>query len=148
MERYATFLLQFIHALHPGTRVTDYFRGENIYAALDRVAREVPDWAGGTRIGDSLFTFNRRWAARIVDRRTVVLILSDGLDSGDAAVLGDQVAGFAQRAARLLWLNPLLGDPDYKPVARTMRAALAHVDVFASAHHLASLEALGRELAP
>ena len=160
MERYSTFLLQFIHALQHTlgrvesfvfstrlTRVTDYFRGDNIYSALDRVAREVPDWAGGTRIGDSLATFNRRWAPRIVDRRTVVLILSDGLDSGDAGVLGEQVAGIAQRAARLVWLNPLLGDPAYKPVARTMRAALAHVDVFASAHNLASLEALGRELA-
>jgi uncharacterized protein with von Willebrand factor type A (vWA) domain len=160
MERYSTFLLQFIHVLQHSlgrvesfvfstrlTRVTDYFRGNDIYAALDRVAREVPDWAGGTRIGDSLATFNRGWAPRVVDRRTVVLILSDGLDSGDAGVLGQQVAEIAQRAARLVWLNPLLGDPGYKPVARTMRAALEHVDVFASAHNLASLEALGRELA-
>lgn len=160
MERYSTFLLQFIHALQHClgrvesfvfstrlTRVTDYFRGDDIYAALDRVSHEVPDWAGGTRIGDSLATFNRRWAASAVNRRTVVLILSDGLDSGDAALLGDQVGAIAQRAARVIWLNPLLGDPSYKPVARTMRAALAHVDVFASAHNLASLEALGRELA-
>ena len=76
----------------------------------------------------------------------IVLILSDGLDSGDARVLGAEVAKIEHRAARVIWLNPLLGDVGYRPVARTMRAALAHVDVFASAHNLESLQALGREL--
>jgi uncharacterized protein with von Willebrand factor type A (vWA) domain len=159
MERYSAFLLQFIYALQHTlgrvesfvfstrlTRVTDYFRAAALDAALERMAVEVPDWAGGTRIGDSFATFNRRWAPRVVDRRTVVLILSDGLDSGDARALGDEVAVLEKRAARMVWLNPLLGDPGYRPVARTMRAALAHIDVFASAHNLASLEALGREL--
>jgi uncharacterized protein with von Willebrand factor type A (vWA) domain len=162
MERYSAFLLQFIYALqHTAlrtrvesfvfstrlTRVTDYFKAGNIYTALDRIAREVPDWAGGTRIGDSLHTFNRHWALRVVDRRTVVLILSDGLDSGEAPVLGSEMEKIARRAARVIWLNPLLGDAGYRPVARTMRAALPHVRVFASAHNLASLRALGRELA-
>ena len=75
-----------------------------------------------------------------------MLILSDGLDSGEAGVLGNEVATIERRAARVIWLNPLLGDADYRPVARTMKAALQHVDVFASAHNLESLQALGRAL--
>jgi uncharacterized protein len=160
MEVYSTFLLQFIYALQNAfvrvesfvfstrlTRVTDYFRSDDIYTALERIGREVPDWAGGTRIGDSLRTFNRQWALRVVDRHTIVLILSDGLDSGEAGVLGDEMEQIERRAARVIWLNPLLGNDGYRPVARTMRAALAHVTVFASAHNLESLQALGRSLA-
>jgi uncharacterized protein len=159
MEVYSTFLLQFIYALQNAfvrvesfvfstrlTRVTDYFRSGDIYTALERIGREVPDWAGGTRIGDSLRTFNRQWALRVVDRHTIVLILSDGLDSGEAGVLGDEMEQIERRAARVIWLNPLLGNDGYRPVARTMRAALAHVTVFASAHNLESLQALGHSL--
>ncbi len=121
-------------------------RALDITVALERIAREVPDWSGGTRIGDSLRTFNRLWALRVVDRHTIVLVLSDGLDSGEATVLGLEMESIERRAARVIWLNPLLGDPGYRPVARTMRAALAHVQVFASAHNLESLQALGRAL--
>jgi uncharacterized protein with von Willebrand factor type A (vWA) domain len=159
MELYSTFLLQFMYALQNAflrvesfvfstrlTRVTDYFKAGDIYRALERVTREVPDWAGGTRIGDSLGSFNRVWASRVVDRRTIVVILSDGLDSGEARVLGQQMENVERRAARVIWLNPLLGDTAYRPVARTMRAALQHVSVFAPGHNLESLEALGRQL--
>jgi uncharacterized protein with von Willebrand factor type A (vWA) domain len=159
METYSTFLLQFIYALQNTffkvdsfvfstrlTRVTDYFKAADISTALERIAGEVPDWSGGTRIGDSFRTFNRLWALRVVDRHTIVLVLSDGLDSGEAAVLGVEMEAIARRAARVIWLNPLLGDPGYRPVARTMRAALPHVNVFASAHNLESLQALGRSL--
>jgi uncharacterized protein with von Willebrand factor type A (vWA) domain len=161
METYSTFLLQFMYALQHTllrlrvesfvfstrlTRVTDYFKAADIYTALGRISREVPDWSGGTRIGDSLRTFNRHWALKVVDRHTIVLILSDGLDSGEAGVLGDEMEQIERRAARVIWLNPLLGDTAYRPVARTMRAALAHVSVFAPAHNLESLQALGREL--
>jgi uncharacterized protein with von Willebrand factor type A (vWA) domain len=159
MEMYSTFLLQFIYALQNSffrvesfvfstrlTRVTDYFKAADIFGALERIAREVPDWAGGTRIGDSLHAFNRLWALRLLDRHTIVLILSDGLDSGEASVLGFEMEAIERHAARVIWLNPLLGDPNYRPVARTMRAALPHVSVFASAHNLESLQALGRAL--
>lgn len=159
METYTTFLLQFIYALQHTlgrvesfvfstrlTRVTEHFRSGPITVALERMASEVPDWGGGTRIGDSLRTFNARWALKVVDRHTVVLILSDGLDSGPASELGEQMEKLAGRAARLIWLNPLLGQPGYRPVARTMGAALRHVHLFASAHNLETLEALGREL--
>jgi uncharacterized protein len=161
METYSRFLLQFIYALQNSgaplevesfvfstrlTRVTEYFKSADIYAALERMAREVPDWAGGTRIGDSLVAFNRQWALRLLDRHKIVLILSDGLDSGEASVLGDQMEQIERRAARVIWLNPLLGQVGYRPVARTLRTALQHVSLFAPAHNLESLQALGREL--
>jgi uncharacterized protein with von Willebrand factor type A (vWA) domain len=161
MELYSTFLLQFIYAMQNAglglkvesfvfstrlTRVTEYFKTDDIQTALDRIAREVPDWAGGTRIGDSLAEFNRRWALRVLNRHTIVVVLSDGLDSGPASVLGVQLEQVERRVARVVWLNPLLGDSAYRPIARTMRTALEHVAVFAPAHNLQSLQALGRQL--
>lgn len=160
MDTYSKFLLQFIYALQNTlgrvesfvfstrlTRVTDYFRSSDIYTALDRIAREVPDWSGGTRIGESLKTFNADWALRTVNKHTIVLIMSDGLDTGDASVLEHEMEQIQKRAARVIWLNPLLGNDDYRPLARGMSAALPHVNLFASAHNLASLQSLGKHLA-
>jgi uncharacterized protein len=160
MDTYSKFLLQFIYALQNTlgrvesfvfstrlTRVTDYFRTSDIYTALDRIAREVPDWSGGTRIGESLKTFNADWALRTVNQHTIVLIMSDGLDTGDASVLEHEMEQIQRRAARVIWLNPLLGNEDYRPLARGMSAALPHVNLFASAHNLSSLQALGKHLA-
>jgi uncharacterized protein len=160
MDTYSKFLLQFIYALQNTlgrvesfvfstrlTRVTDYFRSSDIYTALDRIAREVPDWSGGTRIGESLKVFNHDWALRMVNQHTIVLIMSDGLDTGDASVLEYEMEQIHRRAARVIWLNPLLGNEDYRPLARGMSAALPHVNLFASAHNLASLQALGKALA-
>ena len=160
MDTYSKFLLQFIYALQNTlgrvesfvfstrlTRVTEYFRASDIYTALDRIAREVPDWSGGTRIGESLKVFNHDWALRMVNQHTIVLIMSDGLDTGDASVLEYEMEQIQRRAARVIWLNPLLGNEDYRPLARGMSAALPHVNLFASAHNLASLQALGKYLA-
>jgi uncharacterized protein with von Willebrand factor type A (vWA) domain len=160
MDTYSKFLLQFIYALQNTlgrvesfvfstrlTRVTDYFKSSDIYTALDRIAREVPDWSGGTRIGDRLRVFNSDWALRTVNKHTIVLIMSDGLDTGDASVLEHEMQQIQRRAARVIWLNPLLGNEDYRPLARGMSAALPHVNLFASAHNLASLQALGKYLA-
>jgi uncharacterized protein with von Willebrand factor type A (vWA) domain len=159
MDTYSRFLLQFIYALQNAlgrvesfvfstrlTRVTDYFDKDDIYRALERIAMEVPDWSGGTRIGFSLRTFNQEWALRLVNKYTIVLVMSDGLDTGDASVLEEEMEKLQKRAARMIWLNPLLGNDDYRPLARGMSAALPHVDLFASAHNLASLQALGRHL--
>ncbi|MBV9578616.1 MAG: VWA domain-containing protein [Chloroflexi bacterium] len=160
MDTYSKFLLQFIYALQNTlgrvesfvfstrlTRVTDYFRSSDIYTVLDRITREVPDWSGGTRIGESLKTFNADWSLRTVNKHTIVLIMSDGLDTGDASVLEHEMEQIQRRAARVIWLNPLLGNEDYRPLARGMSAALPHVNLFASAHNLASLQALGKHLA-
>ena len=159
MDTYSRFLLQFIHAFQNSlgrvesfvfstslTRVTDYFKNEGISEALERIAREVHDWSGGTRIGQSLRLFNRDYARKLVDHNTIVLILSDGLDTGDAEVLGEAMEELAERACKVIWLNPLLGSQDYRPLARGMSTALPHVDVFAPAHNLSSLQELSRHL--
>jgi hypothetical protein len=159
MEQYSVFLLQFIHsmqnvigriesfvfstALH---RVTLYFKHADIMTAVEDLAQEIPDWSGGTRIGESLKTFNEHYARRMVDKRTVVVILSDGLDTGQTEVLDEQMTELQTRAGRVIWLNPLLGKDDYQPLARGMLAALPHVDVFAPAHNLASLQQLATAL--
>ena len=159
MDSYSRFLLQFIYAFQNSlgrvesfvfstslTRVTDYFRNEEIGEALERIAREVHDWSGGTRIGQSLRTFNKEYGRKLVDHNTIVLVLSDGLDTGDAEVLGEAMEELAERACKVIWLNPLLGSQDYRPLARGMSTALPHVDVFAPAHNLASLQELGHHL--
>jgi uncharacterized protein len=110
--------------------------------ALDRLALAVPDWSGGTRIGESLLAFVERYLTRFVDATTAVVILSDGLDRGDPARLALAAEQIRRRARRLIWLNPLLGDPRYQPLQAGMQAALPFVDHFAAAHNLESLERL------
>jgi uncharacterized protein with von Willebrand factor type A (vWA) domain len=159
MEAYSIFLLQFVHSMQNVIgrvesfvfstsihRVTPYFKHSRITSALETISEEIPDWSGGTRIGESLKAFNEQEARRLVDRRTVVIILSDGLDTGQTNVLSEQMASLHFRCARLIWLNPLLGRDSYQPLARGMMAALPHVDVFAAAHNLASLEKLATTL--
>jgi uncharacterized protein with von Willebrand factor type A (vWA) domain len=115
--------------------------------SLERLAAEVPDWSGGTRIGECLSRFYEDHLARQPAGKVVVVLLSDGLDRGDPAVLAAAVRRIQSRARRLVWLNPLRGDPRYEPSAGGMRAALPFVDHFASAHDLASLERLVPHLA-
>lgn len=157
MELYSRFLLQFLYALQNVfgrvetftfatrlTRVTELLRGPSYRKALARL-RDVSDWSGGTRIGDALAEFNRSWPT-LVDRRTIVLLLSDGWDTGDPEMLAQELLTIKRRAGRVLWLNPLLGDPTYEPLTRGMAAALPLVDYFAAAHNLASLRALAGRL--
>jgi uncharacterized protein len=159
MDIYSRFLLQFIYAVQHTfadvesfvfstqlTRVTDYFEREDIYEALETISHEVLDWSGGTRIGQSLKTFNDLYLRSMVDRRTVILILSDGWDTGEATLLGEQMDEMSRHAARVIWLNPLKASPGYQPLCKGMSTALPFVDVFASAHNLASLLELEQHL--
>jgi len=152
MDIYSRFLLQFIYAVQHTfanvesfvfstqlTRVTEYFEEEDIHDALHTISHEVTDWSGGTRIGQSLKTFNDLYARSMVDKRTVVLVLSDGWDTGDASVLEEQMEEMSRRAARVIWLNPLKASPGYQPLCKGMSTALPYIDIFASAHNLASL---------
>jgi uncharacterized protein with von Willebrand factor type A (vWA) domain len=158
MDQYSRFLLQFVHAFQRAlgrvesfvfgtrlTRVTRYFRTSSVALAVERISGEVPDWSGGTRIGASLQAFNRdfRWT---VDGSTTVVVLSDGLDTGNLDMLTSEVAALRRRARRLIWLNPLLGASSGRGLGPGMQAALPHVDTFAPGHNLASLEALARSL--
>jgi uncharacterized protein with von Willebrand factor type A (vWA) domain len=128
------------------TRLTRVLAGSDADEALRRASAEALDWDGGTRIGASLKTFLDRYGHAGLARGSVVVVCSDGLDTGDPALLDEQAARLSRLAHRLVWLNPLKEDPAYEPLARGMAAALPHVDVFASGHNLASLEALGGEL--
>ncbi len=158
MDLYSRFLVQFLHGLQGAfagmetftfstrlTRVTPLLKSRSFGQSLVALAA-VTDWSGGTRIGESLDRFVREWGRRLVDRRTVVIVLSDGWDTGDPDLLASALERIRQRGARLLWLNPLLGQPDYTPETRGMAAALPLVHAFLPAHNLASLGALERAL--
>jgi uncharacterized protein len=114
--------------------------------ALERAAQEVHDWDGGTRIGESLRQFLREHGHGGLARGAIVVICSDGLDVGDHAFLESQMDRLGRLAHRVIWLNPLQEHEGYQPLAGGMRAALPHVDTFASGHSLASLQALADEL--
>ena len=160
MERYSRLLLHFIYSLAKGleqeveafvfsthlTRITRQLRGREIDRALEEVAREVTDWSGGTRIGESLKTFNFDWGRRVLGRGAVVLLISDGWDRGDPLLLREEIGRLQRSCHRLVWLNPLLGSAEYEPLTRGMQASLPHIDDFLPVHNLASLEELAIHL--
>jgi len=158
MDLYSRFLLQFLYALQGSfarvesfvfstelRRITESLRERPYSSALRGLRDSVRDWSGGTRIGECLSTFESEWG-RLVDRRTVVIVLSDGWDTGDPKELSRALEALRMRSRRLIWLNPLLGSPGYEPLTQGMQAALPHLSVFASAHNLDSLRALERHL--
>jgi uncharacterized protein with von Willebrand factor type A (vWA) domain len=159
MERYSRVVLHFVYGLsHSGThvdafvfatrltRVTRKMSGRRGSELLTRVAREVDDWGGGTRIGEALRTFNTAWARRVMRHGPIVIIVSDGWDRGDPTLVDREMARLRRTCRRLIWLNPLLGSAQYEPLTRGMQAALRHVDDFLPAHNLASIEQLAEYL--
>jgi uncharacterized protein len=159
MSLYSRLLLHFVHTVSSGlenvetfvfgtrlTRITRQLARKDVDEAIYQVTKSVQDWSGGTRIGESLHTFNRLWARRVLGHGAVVLIISDGWDRGDVRVLGEEMARLQRNCHRLLWLNPLLGHDEYRPVTAGMRAALPYIDDFLPANNLDSLFALGRAL--
>jgi len=160
MELYTRILLQFLHGMTQVhactetfvfgtrlTRITAQLQLRRVDAALEHAAREIVDFAGGTRIGDCLHAFDRLHARRVLGRGAVVLIISDGWDTGEPARLGDAMRRLARRAHRVVWCNPLLGKAGYAPEVRGMAAALPYVDDFLPMHDLRSLRALAHRLA-
>jgi uncharacterized protein with von Willebrand factor type A (vWA) domain len=123
-------------------RLTPWLRPGRIDLVLDRLASQVHDWSGGTKIGECLARFVDYYLESLVNHRTIVIILSDGLDRGDVAPLAEAMRRIRARARRVLWLNPLAGDARYEPTARAMAAALPYVDRLLPAHNLESLERL------
>ena len=124
------------------TRLTRWLTPGKIGPTLDRLAAGVPDWSGGTRIGASLDEFVMRYLDTLVSAKTVVVVLSDGLDLDGPAVLAEAMRAIREKARKVIWLNPLLGDPRYRPEARGMKTALPFVEHFVPAHNLESLERL------
>ena len=159
MDLYSRFLVQFLYGLQQELRgvstfvfstrlfeVTPMLRARSFAGALRLVSSSVDAWSGGTQIGATLADFNRRYARERVGRDTVVVVLSDGWDRGDASSVGREMASLHRRARRVIWLNPLLGAPGYQPLAGGMAAALPHCDDFLPAHSVEALAALGRRL--
>ena len=160
MDRYSRILIQFTHTLGQGmrnvetfvfgtrlTRITRMLEHRDIDEAIDLVGSSVLDWGGGTRIGDAIKAFNWGWGRRVLGRGAVVLIISDGWDRGDPALLGSETARLQRTSHRLIWLNPLLGMANYEPLTRGLQAALPYVDDFLPVHNLHSLEQIGATLA-
>jgi len=161
MERHSRLLLRFIQALSATstvrtesfvfgtrlTRVTRLLRDRDRDRALTRVSETVTDWAGGTRIGESFRDFNRRWSRRTLRSSGVAIVISDGWDRGDPALVATETARLRRSCHRLVWLNPLAGTAGYQPLAAGMRAALPFIDDFLPAGTVASLERLGEVLA-
>ena len=160
MSMYTGVFLRFIHGVLDEFReaeaflfhtrlayVSDAMKEKDSARALDRLSIMAQGAGGGTKIGESLQTFNRWHAAHVMHSRTCVMIVSDGYETGDAALLGREMAALARRCRRVIWLNPMLAWPGYAPDAAGIKAALPHVDLYAHANTLQSLTALEPYLA-
>lgn len=154
MARYSAFLLEFIYALRhelPATEaaifsthltpISESLQVRDIAASLREVSSKAAGFGDGTNIGTSLFEFNKRYAQTMMRSKAIVVVLSDGWDRGDAALMRREIARLGSRAHKLIWLNPLLGADGYQPLCEGMAAALPHLDHFLPAHNLASLAA-------
>ena len=155
MKHYSCIFLQFVKGLvcswlHTDAyifhtklvRVTDAVRDRNSARAMTRLALMAEGFGGGTRLGESLATFNRHHAKKAVNSRTIAIVVSDGYDTGSPEALADELGRLKRRVRRLVWLNPLLGWENYQPVTAAMHAAGPHIDHFAAANTLESLARL------
>ena len=155
MSLYTAVVVRFIHGVLDHFREAEAFlfhtrlvhvsaamREKDAARALDRLSLLAQGVGGGTRIGESLSTFNRWHARSVIHSRTCVMIISDGYDTGAPEVMSGEMRSLARRCKRIVWLNPMMGWEDYAPSARGMQAALPFIDLFAPAHNLKSLAAL------
>ena len=160
METYTRILMHFIFTLHTinpkleaftfGTRlnrITHTLRHKDVEDTMDILATSIKDWSGGTRIGETLQTFNLLWARRVLGGGAVVLVISDGWDTGDVNKLGKEIDRLHRSCQRLIWLNPNLGYDDFQPLTRGVQTLLPHADDFLPIHNLNSLVDLGKVLA-
>ncbi len=160
MSMYTSVFLRFIHGVLDEFREAEAFlfhtrlahvsgamKEKDAGRALDRLSLLAQGAGGGTRIGESLQTFNRWHAARVIHSRSVVMIVSDGYETGDADLLGREMAALSKRCRRIVWLNPMMAWEGYTPEAKGIKAALPHIDLYAPANTLKSLTALEPYLA-
>ena len=160
MSMYTAMFLRFIHGVLDEFREAEAFlfhtrlayvsqamKEKDAGSALDRLSLLAQGAGGGTKIGESLRTFNRHHAPRVIHSRSCVMILSDGYETGDADLLGHEMSALSRRCRRIVWLNPMAGWEGYAPEAKGIRAALPYVDLYAPANTLKSLSALEPYLA-
>ena len=159
MERYSRFMLRFAHALRRSgapvevfvfgtrlTRITRQLELRTANAALRQVAERVVDWSGGTRIGECLRELNHHWVRRAVRSSAVVLLVSDGWERGDPAVLAQEMATLQRSCYRLIWLDPLASRPGFEPTTIGLRAALPYIDELVPCASVASLTEMAERL--
>jgi uncharacterized protein with von Willebrand factor type A (vWA) domain len=161
MDYYSRFLIYFLYGLSQElkgvetlvfstrlTRITDLLRRKGLEQGLRAIAQRVMDWSGGTKIGTSLQTFNTYLADKMLTRKSVVIIMSDGWDRGDVQVLEREMRTLKHKSYRIIWLNPLLGSPHYQPLCQGIRAVLPYCDYFLPVHNLESLMQLAKTIQP
>jgi uncharacterized protein len=152
MDLYSRFLIQFMYgfqtvyhkietfvfstSLH---RVTKQLRNHDFGKALEGLATCVPNWSAGTKIGASLQSFLDDYSSKFLDNQTIVLLLSDGWDTGELETLEESMRRIHRKANKVIWLNPLAGNPNYQPSVGGMQVAMPFIDVFAPAHNVESL---------
>lgn len=160
MDKYSFFLLRFICILQEHfefveafifstklIRITTHIQSTDLKENLKKLAREADNWSSGTKIGECLLAFNEGHAKKMLNGSSTVIILSDGLDTGEPNLLAQEIRKIRLRTRQLVWLNPLKGNPQFQPIQRGMKAALPEVDLFRSAHNLNSLLELEHFLA-
>ena len=159
MDKYSFFLLRFIYAIQENfqqvdsflfsTRlycITDILRRHKLSEKINELTHRAEGWSGGTTMGSCFKEFNRKYAKASLSRHSLVLIMSDGLDTGDTEELSRELSKISKRAKKVIWLNPLKGTKDYQPQAKGMQSALPLVNIFSSAHNLNSLLQLEKHL--
>jgi uncharacterized protein with von Willebrand factor type A (vWA) domain len=159
MNPYSLFLVRFAYALQKHFKRVDTFlfstqlaeitgalKTQRLSNALQALSLQAAGWSGGTKIGESLRDLGLLRGKRLLTRNTLLIVLSDGWDTGEPEILATELAIIKRRVRKLIWLNPLLGMEDYQPITRGMSAALPHIDVFAPAHNLESLLQLEKHL--
>ena len=152
MDKYSFYLLKFLWSLRNHfkqieafafstklLRITDYIADKDLSVSLMMISKYVTHWSGGTKIGDCLKDFNENHAKRHLNGNTITIVLSDGLDTGEPAVLAEAIQKIKLRSKRLVWLNPLKGMNGYEPIQEGMKTALPALDHFGAAHNFASL---------
>ena len=159
MELYSAFLLQFIFAFQQVYRrietfafstslqcISNALKEQNFKEALDLLGKQNKGWGGGTRIGESLHQFVTEYGRKVLDKRTIVIILSDGWDTGNIDLLEQSMADIQHRAKKIIWLNPMAGYSNFRPATAAMQAAMPYINVLAPVHNVASLRKLGKWL--
>jgi hypothetical protein len=159
MENYTKILLHFMHTFSglnrrvesfifgtQLTRITKYFKDRDVDSAIKELSQNIKDWSGGTRIGEAIESFNFHWARRVLNQGAVVIIISDGWDTGATSLLSSEMERLNKSCHRLIWLNPNLGFEGYQPLTQGIQAILPNVDEFLPVHNLKSLIDLGKVL--
>ena len=133
----------FSTALH---RVSEILNNHDFNQAFDIISERVPQWSGGTTIGSCLHGFTQKYGHSMLDKKTIVLILSDGWDTGDQQVMRSAMKTIHKRTKKVVWLNPLAGNKNFSPDVLGMKTSLPYIDVLAPAHNLDSLKKVLKDL--